>query len=33
LAMLLLTAGFVLSALAYVGHVLFVWLTEELGEG
>ena len=29
----LLTAGCVLSAVGYVGHVLFVWLTEELGEG
>ena len=33
MAMFLLAVGCVLSALGYVGHVLFVWLTEELGEG
>jgi hypothetical protein len=33
MAMLLLTVGCILSATAYIGHVLFVWLTEELGEG
>lgn len=33
MAMFLLTVGCILSAMGYIGHVLFVWLTEELGEG
>ena len=29
----LLAAGLIFSTAGYIGHVLFVWLIEELGEG